>query len=64
VASIDVFVRNLQNESVYDIAAEKGDLTACNLIESVERRQWVETNPNGIFQFIRSLLMLFSFRAV
>ena len=55
VASIDLLVRNLQNESVYDIAAEKGDLITCNLVESIERRQWAETNPNGIFPLISSL---------
>jgi hypothetical protein len=51
VPSIDLFIRNLQNESAYDIAAEKGDLTTCNLIESFERVQWAKTNPNGIFHF-------------
>jgi hypothetical protein len=35
--SIDLFTQNLQNESVYDIAAEKGDLHSCQILERSER---------------------------
>jgi hypothetical protein len=35
--SIDLFTQNLQNESVYDIAAEKGDLYSCQILERSER---------------------------
>lgn len=45
--SIDLFARNLQNETVYDIAAEKGDLIACELIERHERARWSDTHPDG-----------------
>ena len=47
VPSIDLFVSNLQNETVYDIAAEKGDLIACELIEWHERARWSDTHPDG-----------------
>lgn len=49
VPPIDLFVRNFQNESVYDIAAEKGDLATCDLIESFERVQWIKSNSDGSF---------------
>jgi hypothetical protein len=45
--STDIFARNVQGESVYDIAAEKGDLQTCELIERYERMQWPEARPNG-----------------
>jgi hypothetical protein len=35
--SIDLFILNLQSESVYDIAAEKGDLHSCQILERSER---------------------------
>ena len=47
--SIDLFVRNIQNELVYDIAAERGDLTACEFIERFERAQWSKSQPHGYF---------------
>jgi len=43
---IDLFIKNLQHESVYDIAAEKGDLVTCELIERYERAQWIKRHPN------------------
>ena len=43
---IDLFIKNLQRESVYDIAAEKGDLVTCELIERCERAQWTRRHPN------------------
>jgi hypothetical protein len=46
-ASIDLFIRNTQNESVYDIAAEKTDLLTCELIEPFEHMQWATGHPNG-----------------
>jgi hypothetical protein len=47
VPSIDLFIANTQNESVYDIAAEKADLLTCELIERLERTQWATRHPNG-----------------
>lgn len=35
--SIDLFIKNVQGESGYDIAAEKGDLIICELIECFEK---------------------------
>ena len=43
---IDLFIKNLQHESLYDIAAEKGDLVTCELIERCERAQWTKRHPN------------------
>ena len=48
ISSIDIFIRNNQNESVYDIAAERADLTTCEQIEPFERTQWATRYPNGI----------------
>jgi len=47
VEAIDVFLRNKQNESVYDILAEKQDLATCTLIEQLERTQFAKSHPNG-----------------
>lgn len=50
--SINLFVRNLQNETVYDIVAERGDLASCELIEQFERVHWAEAHPNGGLSFL------------
>ena len=48
---IDLFVKNLQQESVYDIAAEKGDLVTCELIGRCERDHWTKRHPNRTIPF-------------
>jgi hypothetical protein len=45
--AIDWSIRNRQNESVYDIAAGKGDLSTCECIENFERENWSHFNPDG-----------------
>lgn len=45
--AIDWSIRNVQNESVYDIAAGKGDLSTCEWIENFERENWLQSNPDG-----------------
>jgi hypothetical protein len=55
---IEIFVKNLQQESVYDIAAEKGDLVTCNLIERCERDQWIKRHPNRTIPFSIALMSL------
>jgi hypothetical protein len=52
IPSNDFFVRNFQNETAYDIAAERMDLAMCELLESCERQQWTKTHPNGEPAFI------------
>jgi hypothetical protein len=49
--SVDLFVRNVQKECAYDIAAEKGDLLACDLIERYERAHWSTVDRSG-FPFL------------
>ena len=50
-ADIDIFVTNLQNESVYDIAAEKANVIMCEQIERCERAQWIKRHPTGNTRF-------------
>jgi ankyrin repeat protein len=45
--AIDIFARNLQNETAYDIAAERGDITIYEEIEAHERHVWMTKNPNS-----------------
>jgi hypothetical protein len=47
VPSIDLFTQNIQNESVYDIAAEKGDLQTCQILESFERSYLSQIGSEG-----------------
>lgn len=47
LSSIDLFARNLRNETVYDIAAEKADIFMCNVIEERERLLWSTTDREG-----------------
>jgi len=45
--SADLFIQNFQNETVYDIAAEKGDLLMCHLISEHEQLQWTKSHSSG-----------------
>jgi len=47
--NINLFVRNWRNETVYDIAAEKADLSMCTQIESHERSLFGTLYTGGIF---------------
>ncbi len=44
---IDWSIRNVQNESVYDIVAGKGDISTCEWIENIERENWLRSYPDG-----------------
>jgi hypothetical protein len=45
--SIDLFARNLQNETAYDIVAQKQDLLSCQKIEHRECVVWSLQYPDG-----------------
>ena len=45
--AVDWSIRNVQSESLYDIAAGKGDLSACECIETYEREHWSRSYQDG-----------------
>jgi hypothetical protein len=45
VAGLDIFARNLQNETAFDIAAERADIRIYQTIEAHERHLWAKKNP-------------------
>jgi hypothetical protein len=44
--AVDILARNLQDETAYDIAAERGDIKIYEEIEAHERHLWTTKNPN------------------
>ena len=47
LSDLDIFARNLQNETAYDIAAERRDIKIYQQIEAQERRLWTKKNPSS-----------------
>lgn len=45
--AVDLSIRNSQNECLYDVAAGKGDLSTCRVIETYERDQWSHSHRGG-----------------
>ena len=45
--AVDLSIRNSQNECLYDVAAGKGDLSTCRVIETYERDQWSHSRRGG-----------------
>ena len=55
VPAMDIFVRNLQNETAYDIAAERGDIKVYEEIEAHEGNVWARNNPNSTYPYLSQL---------